>query len=54
VSEEVSPQAMHSLPDMRSSLAQFAPKTQPAQRVQRVYRFPIHELTRGTLSPAID
>ena len=33
---------------------QLAPKLQPVQRVQRVYRFPIHELSRATLTPAID
>ncbi len=51
VSDEI---ALTSALDMPSTLAQFAPKQQPAQRVQRVYRFPIHELTRGTLTPAID
>ena len=27
---------------------------QPVQRVQRVYRFPMHELSRASLTPAID
>ncbi len=49
------------LPAVREALAQSAasgqqlePKVQPAQRVQRVYRFPIHELSRSGLTPATE
>jgi hypothetical protein len=41
-------------PGMAAMRPQLAPKVQPIQRVQRVYRFPMHELSRASLTPAID
>ena len=57
VSEGMASTALPTVPSLSvipTPLSQVASKQQPAQRVQRVYRFPIHELTRASLTPAID
>jgi hypothetical protein len=45
---------LSSVPVMPEQRLQLARESQPVARVQRVYRFPIHELTRASLTPAID